>query len=353
MTKYNILLITILLVFATCKRKETIKENTFDKEMMLRGIADNYILQRIKAFDQVAVELEEAVALFVDSVTLNHLEVVKHQWKVTNRIYKECRIYNIGAIKETYAHLRIETRPANSSFIENNIADSLAVIDDTYFETIGFSSKGLGGIEYLLFHDTPQNVMNEFQEERRKAYLKGAVDDVTKNMSMISNTWRDSYYQQFCTAVTPGLESSVNLIVNKLVEVTEKIYQEKLGKPLGKKDGIVDANRTEAPLSRQSVHFIQHELTAIEHTFKNGLYDYLDAMKLTKNNEKLSKVIQLQIQKIQTTIGKIDSIEEDISNQTGKSEVLYDEFKTLLVLLKVDVISGLNIIFMINDNDGD
>ncbi len=353
MIKYSILFITIIFFFSNCKRKEKIEENTFDKQQMLKDIADNYILQRIEAFEIVLGELEEAVEGFVDSVTLNQLDKVKYKWRIANSVYKECRAFNIGAVKETYSHLRIETRPANPNFIENNIADSLAVINDGYFETIGFSSKGFGGIEYLLYHDTPQNIISEFQDEQRRNYLKWAIQDIKKNMGVIVSTWEMSYYNQFYTSVSTGIESSVNIIVNKLVEVTEKIYQEKLGKPLGKKDGIVDANNTEAPLSRQSVNFINHELNAIEQVFKNGLYHYLDAMKLTKDEEKLSKVIQLQIQAIRTTIGGIESIEEDILNQTGKSEELYNEFKELLVLLKVDVISGLNIVFVINDNDGD
>lgn len=353
MIKFNILLIGMILFFSACKRKEIVQKDTFDKEQMLKEIADDYILKRIQAFEVLLSELQTAVDTFVDSVSLDNLKEAKYKWKLANRVYKESRVFNIGAIKETYSHLRIETRPANPIFIENNISDSLSVIDDAYFETIGFSSKGFGGIEYLLFHDIPHNIVNEFQDEQRKKYLKWAVQDVKKNIEVISNTWETVYYNQFYTSTTPGIESSVNILVNKLVEVTEKIYQEKLGKPLGKKDGVVDASKTEAPISRQSVYFINYELNAIEQVFKKGLYSYLDDMSLTNNEEKLSKVIQLQIQEIRTIIGGIESLEEDISAQTGKTEELYNEFKELLVLLKVDVVSGLNILFVINDNDGD
>jgi hypothetical protein len=49
----------------------------------------------------------------------------------------------------------------------------------------------------------------------------------------------------------------------------------------------------------------------------------------------------------------MDNLEDSIENDYVQSEELYNEFKELLILLKVDVISGLNIIFVINDNDGD
>lgn len=347
------ILLTVLTIIA-CRRKEELvyEEDGFDKTEMLTSIANNYILVRLTDFDNALTGLTSSAEEFNNNPTLLQLQEVKENWRITNRIWKECKLFNIGAIKDTYAHLRIETRPENQSFIENNIADTI-LIDSLYFETIGFSSKGLAAIEYLLFHDVESVILTEFSQSNRQLYLKWGIDDVDKNLSLIQNSWNNSYLNVFISSTTPGITSSINIVVNKLVELNEKIYQTKIGFPIGKKNGIVDVSKTEAPLSKESLKFIEHDLYSIEQTLELGLYDYITYLKIQKDSELLSEVIKSQISTIKAVIAQMDNLEGSIVSDYAKTEELYNEFKELLILLKVDVISGLNIIFVINDNDGD
>lgn len=354
MNKKTIFILLAMLAMLSCRRKvELVQEDDgFDKSKMLSSIANNYILKRLNHFSIILNKLEATADEFNNAPSLLTLEKVKNNWKETNRIWKECKLYNIGEVKDTYAHLRIETRPSNQSFIELNIADT-TLIDNLYFETIGFSSKGLGAIEYLLLHDVESVVLNEFNQNRRKLYLKWAIDDMKKNLLMINNAWNQGYLTNFKNSVTPGITSSINIIVNKLVELNEKIYQTKIGFPIGKKNGIIDASKTEAPISKESLKFIEHNLISIEQTFELGLYSYIDYLKLKKDSKSLSNALREQIKQIKTLITSMDNLEDSIESHYVQSEELYNEFKELLILLKVDVISGLNIIFVINDNDGD
>lgn len=354
MNKLIVLTILTLLIFNACRRKIELatEEDSFNKTELLTVLADNYILKKLSDFSLELTELESSVNEFNTMPSTLVLESVKNNWRKTNRLWKECSLFNIGEVKDTYAHLRIETRPENQSFIELIIADTVT-LDSLYFETIGFSSKGLASIEYLLFHDEETIVINEFSQSRRKEYLKWAVNDIQKNLDLINSTWNGGYLEVFKTATTPGINSSINIVVNKLVELNEKIYQTKLGFPIGKKNGIIDATKTEAPLSKESLSFIESNLNSIEQPLALGLYNYMDYLSLEKGSEPLSDVIREQIQQIKTQLNSMSNLEDAIVNDYAQTELLYNQFKELLILLKVDVVSGLNIIFVINDNDGD
>lgn len=354
MNKFILIIIISVLTLFSCKKdkSQSTEQAVFDKQQMLKCIYNNYILVKIQDFKIKIQELDNMVDVFNNSPSLENLENIRNSWKIASRVFKESNVYNIGVIKNTYSYPRIETRPANNIFIENNI-DTSSVIHNSYFDNIGFSSKGLGCIEYLIFHNTDSVIINEFSNNIRKSYLKGAINDIQKNISIISETWSNIYYNRFYTYTSHGIESSINILVNRFVEVVEKIYQDKLGKPLGKKDNVIDFNKTEASLSEESINFIKYELNAIESAFNNGFYSYLDAMNLNKGNNKLSQSIKDKIQDIKSKISSISSLEQDIISGANNSEQLYNKFRDLLVLLKVDVVSGLNIIIVINDNDGD
>ena len=80
------------------------------------------------------------------------------------------------------------------------------------------------------------------------------------------------------------LGSSISMLVNEMIALTEKMHISKISKPLGKdKDGEINIESFEAWRSEHSKMLILENLNALESVYSHGLYAYLDHLHINVN----------------------------------------------------------------------
>ena len=120
----------------------------------------------------------------------------------------------------------------------------------------------------------------------------------------------------------------------------------------------LDAERLEAFRSENSLVFLQEGYSAWKKAFYGSYenspneYGYDDYL-IFLEEEALLENLNLAIQKVDEKVAALSLLKEDIVNQPKKIEALIDEMQALEVLLKVDMMSIMQIILFQDEHEDD
>jgi predicted lipoprotein len=364
----NIVLFLGILVLAgiqSCKPEKTNALDKYDRGVMLTGIYDNVVVPLHTAFEQEAGKLDSLALVFDVSPTSVNLTALQQQWVGTQDKWQLCAPLDIGDVKESFIHSKIDQWPTNKAFIENFIAGSNA-LDEAFIESVGASSKGLPAMEYLIFGADNNIVLASLTTDagavRRRSYLKGLTANLKVKATLLKTEW-SSYRSVFVSQTGLAIDGSVNLMVNSIIEYEEFIKNDKVGAPAGyKTNGNVQPNSVECALSNTSLAHIVQNLKSLDYLMAGntsglagaGIYSYLDAVDPMADGTKLSAKINTQIDACIAAANNINGpLEEAVVSNHAQVDTLYLELKRLTVLLKVDMSSLLGVTITFSDNDGD
>lgn len=356
---YSFLLI-FLLSFIACKDKENSKGD-FDQIALLSDLTDQVILPTISKFESNSTDLNNAIQQLAQSPNEQNLLEVQNQWKNTMLVWKKCQLFNIGEVEKTYLENRIQKWPINTTFIEGNIADTVALSNE-FIEGIGSTAKGLSAIEYLIFNPDSGNteIINIIQNEPRKlSYLSALGTNLVANAKAFNQTWND-YTETFKSATGNDIDASLTLLTNGMISELEKINKNKISNPAGLSGTVVEGDLVEAKRSEFSKELITSSLENLKSTFISkdtqyiGFDDYLDFLGAEFSKEPLSEKILSQIDKSITSVNQINgplnkAVVDDAQNVAEAQKAILQ----LLVLIKVDMASSLSATITFSDSDGD
>ncbi|MDN5205336.1 imelysin family protein [Fulvivirgaceae bacterium BMA10] len=337
----------------------------FDRKSLLRNIAQNQILTSYDIFGQEAMALSNTAIAFSKDISEANLNTLQDQWLKAAVAWKKAEIFNLGPVDQLLLKTSIDNWPTNTFTIEEAITNGSS-INSEYIETLGSTSKGIPAIEYLLFDENndKQNIINGFTDSQNRIDFLLAL---CENLVYIANTLYDAweptngnYFNTFVNADGKDVGSSVNMLANELIFLTEIVKNQKLGIPLGKKSlGTPLPNNVEAKRSRASLSFIKENILSIEAVFlggnSTGFDDYLDELDAKYlDDQMLSEAIKDQFSNVKTALNGIDNTLFDaLTDDTIKVEAAYQELQKLVILLKTDMISSLGLLVTFSDNDGD
>ncbi|WP_438712152.1 imelysin family protein [Aquimarina muelleri] len=335
------------------------KNEAFDSQQMLSDVTSNIILPSIENFKSEAILLKQSIFDFTGDPTEEKLVVAQNQWEIAAKSYANIYTFNIGKPKELFMHQLIFNWPAFTPDIDNAIANDT----ELNIELISTRSKGLIGIEYLLFAEnnmSNQEIVILFQSTiGRVTYLELIVNDVEQQALRLSKIWNDNgenYAQSFINNTDTGLQGSLNMLYNGLFNVVETIKKTKLGKPAGLEgSSTTNTQLLQAVRSEISLDLIKNNLKAIENTYFNttGLGISDNVAFITKNSE-INDRIKTQFENIYSALNQITiPLHKAIDEQKEPVEEAYNSIKQLVMLLNNEVGSTLSIIITPTDNDGD
>lgn len=363
-----VMLTALILNAFSCKREKEEEPETFDRIQMLKNITTEVILPSYSEFLSETETLENKINAFNSDLTTHSFNELKIQWALTTITWEKCELYNLGSIQSSFIHNKIDTWPSNTTFIENFIASSDELTSD-YLNSKGSSSKGLPAMEYLLYGDD-QNPDAQFtslttaeNSDRRRAYLTALTQNVNAKAEEVLAKWTDHYQFIFTSDSSTELGSSISVLVNELISVTEQVAQTKLAKPMGKtSDGLPHPNLLEAYRSGQSLQKMKSNLLSIkevlfgkESNSQNFLADYANFTESDMDAETaLTSKIQTQFNVIEATTNSINPpLNNALENQYDQLNDLYEKIRYLFILLNVDLSNDLGIVVTLNINDGD
>ncbi len=341
-----------------------------DRKAVLKSIADRVILPAVENMVTESEALEASMRAFEQSPSLAGLEDSRNALLQAIGAWKKMEAYNIGAVQAAFIKTRIETVPANTDFIDGFI-DSDETLDEAFIDSKGSSAKGLRAIEYLLFdpnlpdEDVLASLTTDPLGPRRADYALASAENLTKKVMEIQNIWTGeaNYYQEFIDNDGTGVSASMNMIVNEITALVEKMAQTKLGKPLGKATGgAMEPELLESYRSGNSAPDLLHNLESIKAVYHGGdeddeqamgLNDYLTELAIDPENP-LTERISAQFETCENALSTLQSpLRITMLEDPQPADESYEALKDLLVLFQTDLVSQLSITLTFNDNDGD
>ncbi len=366
MKPFIFIVIFSLIVFQGCKKPEGPSDqnlfNTYDRKALLSNLG-NQIINEYENTLQSAIQLENSVNQFHQNTNLSYLQNLKNQYLNLLLQWKKAEFSNFGPQEENFIGQNIDFGNFNQNLFQQNLAN--VNLDSTYFAEAGVTVKGLGCIEFLLFSQNENQILDLFTTDsfanRRKNYLLGCVKEIQYQLIKLIQLWKPNggnYLQTFVSKDGRDVTSSLTVYCNSLVYFMENVRRSKIGQPSGiENQGNINLNLLEKRLSQQSIHCIKANLEGLQNAFtgKNGqgLDDLLNHLKIDYNGTLLSDVIKNKFNEVQSKIANIQNLENAIQNDFQKVQELHTSLKQLVVLLKVDMMSNLGLLVTYTDNDGD
>ncbi|MCB9078570.1 MAG: imelysin family protein [Anaerolineaceae bacterium] len=355
---------------------ETVIGSGFDRHELLVNMADNVIMPLLKDFGEQAAALEDAAHQFRDDPTEADLEDVQQAWQQAALGWNRLVFFELGSFRKSNGDLvsfmelynKIDKWPTNVDFIEKFIAEQEA-IDEPLIDANGSTTKGLPAIEYLIFNPAGNaQVVSSFTDDpagqKRMQYLVAAAENLNHKAEDLFNIWAaegDNYAGNFINADADSGEQQqlLSLLVNQMTAGLEDIVKRKIGHPLGKTSQAgVRPELVEAELSGLSGQLLHSNFEGLATVFNGGQQlgfdDYLDYLGAEYEGQPLSKVINAQIETTQAALKAIDGpLHQAMAHQPDQVELVYNEARKLIVLIKADMANHLAVTMTFNDSDGD
>ncbi|WP_394749896.1 imelysin family protein [Spongiimicrobium salis] len=353
-----------LLFLANCKSDDN-SSNLNDTEALLRdqltNVFSNEIVSLNANFMERASTLQEAAEAFQRESTLQNLENAQEQWRNLQLVWKQLELYDLGDVGNSFIAFEINRWPSNTSRIEDNITGTTE-LNEAFIASIGSSSKGISGVEYLLFpSEEGQDILGSFtgsNGDRRLQYLVAMTQNLTTKTSELNDLW-NTFSPTFTTALESNISGSQNQLANAMISLLEEIIVSKLGRALGDNNGgTIITSQLEAFRSTFSKEIIRQHLTALQRTYQGefgaastiGFDDFI----LRLEQQALDQRIQDQFTVCRNALDRISgSLAAELETNPDAVAAVRTAFRDLLVLIRVDMSNLLGIVVTFNDSDGD
>ena len=355
--KKNILLfLSAILLLASCS-----KENTASTPSSIDLFHDEYynanILPSLNNFKEEVTKQIELTEAFKANTTQENFTLLQEQWLNAARSFSKTRVYNVVDVKSLYFDIIIYNFPVNETLIEKNIAKKTN-FDTAHIENSSTVSKGLAGIEYLLFDkENTKNSLTLLQEDPfRVAYLLAITQENLRQINKLIDFWEQGYKETFKNYKSLScVENARCLAFNQLINIIDIIRVTKIGKPAGlEKSPNTDLSILEAYRSRSSLKLIKSSLEEVQKAYATSSVNFANIVDEIAGSSEISTEID---NSFNTVFNNIDAIDSDlytaISNGDKSVATLHTSLATLLQYFSVDAASTLSVNVLPTDNDGD
>ncbi|MEM9363019.1 MAG: imelysin family protein [Bacteroidota bacterium] len=357
MAKKNLLFFLVLLLLITgCDQKA--KEKTFDVDLFLQEVTQKVILPTLDDFKKQAEQFTKETERYVNSPSVEQLEVLRKQWVKTAYAYERTYNFHLGPAKSRFVHRAIYNWPTVPETIENLISSK--EFNEEKMAKASPQIKGLAALEYLLYREDVDKVHIQMTEqETRRTYLLHSVKFLEAQANRLVSIWAaegENYTETFVTSKATGLKNSFNLLFNGLFNAANTAKFTKIGKPGGlEKSPRTNPQKVQAPYSNESLALTRESVEVIEEVFFGNdhpnISEYISSL---AEDEVVNGRIKTAIQDIKEAIAAIPvPLEEAVDTYPKEVENLHLQLTALNIWMGVDARSLLSVILTSTDNDGD
>ena len=363
--KIGIALAGMILIAAACSKSPSPDKSSslfgnYDQTTMLNNIGSNVLTAGINNLATGSAAAETAINAFAASPNSTTLTTAQAAWITLTQNWAAVAPFNFGPLQDNLIEANIDTWPANGGKIE------AAITAGSNAATVGADTKGLKGLEYLLFDKSSNTaVLAKYTGNAaaaREAFLNSVAKDLNTQALSLQNGWKNSYLSSFESAKGNDVSSSVSQLVNAMSFYLDQVKNMKIGNPIGLgvkvNDNKPHPELIEYTIAEQSLPAIKANLQAMKAAFDGGtaqgLDDLLNYLKAQKNGQNLSTVVDNQFD---DAINKLNAINPPyataVGSQTQQVQAVFASLKTLIAYFKVDVANNLGITITFSDTDGD
>jgi len=353
MKKLFFLFFSTIVLLTSCS-----KENSDATSSIDLFHEEYYNVNILPALNNFKAEIEKQVTLteaFQTNTTQENFNLLQQQWLNSAISYSKTRVYNVVDIKSLYFDIIIYNFPANPTLIEGNIADK-TTFDTDYISNSSTVSKGLAGIEYLLYDSNNDNLSLLQDDSYRVDYLLAISKETLRQINLLIDFWEDGYKTTFSNYKSLScIENARCLAFNQLINIIDIIRVTKIGKPAGlESSSNINLEILEAYRSKSSLKLIKSSLEEVQNAYTTSTVNFANIVDDIANSQEISSEIDNSFTAVFNNIDAIDSnLYTAISNGDESVTTLYTSLFTLLQYFSVDAASTLSVNVLPTDNDGD
>lgn len=357
MKNYISAILTVTFIVLAACSGSTRSEKNFDRTPLLSNLVDNVIIPGYRNLSTNNGELINSIKIFNANITPENLNQIRAAWKEARLSWKAVEAFNFGPIDTRFLHTKMDVFPVSSRSIE----DAVVRYDgsDKYIVRVASTGRGYGAIEYLIYAETDEKIMDSFSDGNRKSYLLALAENLKENIDVVLSDWNGKYADEFKANIGNDVSSSMSLFANALILHVEEIKNLKLETPMGlRTNSDPIPTLVESPIANFSAEFIVQNMNTVAKAFTGsegiGLDDYLNELGIEDGNgNRLSDEIRVKIQECSALASSIDNLSDSIASKDQKVMKLRSVLKELITLLKADMMSQLGLIITFSSSDGD
>ncbi len=355
---------SVLLFLGSCDLDSDEDEIYYDD--FFENVADGIIIPRYANFQQQLIDMSDKLALFDSSNSQSLLEV-QNQFKSTYISWQYISAFEFGPSQEYFGKLQemCNTFPTKVSDIEANILNGDYNLD---FPT-NYDAKGLPAIDYLLFHTSTPDLLQELSNLKRIQYIDDCLIDMQTRVSAVLSAW-DDYRDVFVQSQGNDVSSSLSILFNQYLFDYERLKRDKFALPAGfaTQYGIPilsDTSVVEARYSKMSIALLQANIISLERIYMGVNEQGIDGVgfyeKLLEYNAQstvvdgdLALAIQEQFSICKNALANhVTDLPNEIINNISQVEFTSNELQKMVPMLKNDMRSYLSVSVTEGDPDGD
>jgi predicted lipoprotein len=361
--KIGVALASIILVAAACSKspKATSPFDNYDQTGMLTNIGNNVLMAGINSLATNAASAQTAINAFAASPNSGALTAAQTAWTALAQSWAVSAPFNIGPMNENLISANVDTWPVSDTKIE------AAINAQSNAATVGADTKGLKGLEYLLFDKNGNTaVLAKYTGSgaaAREAFLNSVAVELATQTGNLQKAWSSGgYLSSFESAQGNDVSSSVSQIVNIVSQYLDFVKTYKIGTPIGMgvkvNDNLPHPDMIEYTIADQSLPVMKANIQAMKAVFDGGtgqgLDDLLNYVKAQKNGQNLSTVVDSQFDDVINKLNLINSpYATAVSSQKQQVQDVFNSLKILIAYFKVDVANNLAVTITFSDTDGD
>ncbi len=328
----------------------------FTKDAMLRDIAHKVISSGYEELDLKCRDLTNAVGKLVETPGRTTQEAAQQAWVSVAQSAGRMQCFQKGPVVDrdyvsTFYYWQVLPLRLES------IMQSKQPINQSLFDEMGATTKGIFALEFLLFEALPNATALDATGKdggRRRAFLQALAMDVQTKAGQLALDWKAAGHESPTAKFVNSGQESVNVLVNQLAQLTENVGERHLNFVLLLPSPIsMQLDRIEGARSGHSLTGVLAKLVGARNLYLGadglGLDDAVGQV-----NAPLAKRLDEQFE---TAIASVRSIaaplDQAVIHNRSSVQKAYEEVHALEVMVKVDLASALGVTLTFSSADGD
>ena len=356
------LILCFLLSLLSCQKPSMQQNDTFDRGVSLRFMAENIIIPAWENYHSATEDLVEVNNEFAQNPSNYSLNNFREKFKIAWLAWQDVSMFDIGKAEELKVRNYTNLYPTNIDLINEHILTS--DVDLSLPST--YAAQGFPALDYLLYGlDSDEQIVVSLSEDDVLHYLSLLTDKLHAMSSKVLDDWQGGYKDDFIRNDGSSATSSYDKVVNDFLVYYEKYLRAgKVGIPAGVFSTSTIPSNTEAYYSSISNDLFERGFQSTTNFFNGRAYDsenvgpsLLNYIKHIQDISNLSDISE-QINANWDNVSSLQAtIELDFASQILEDNVrmleLFDALQANVILLKVDMLQMLNIQVDFVDADGD
>lgn len=338
---------------------------SFERRDLLENWADNIIVPAYQAFQGELTALNSSFDSFSNEPNTTNLEAFRAAWRSAYIAWQQISLFEIGPAETSGLRLNINTYPTDVNLVQQFISTGDYDLD----LPSNRDTKGFPSLDYLLngLENDDANLVNRFADTNMTAFVQDVITDMVELTTAVTAEWETSFRDAFVASDGSSATASVDRFVNDYIFYYERFLRAgKMGIPAGVFSGAPEPQTVEGFYDGEISNELFLEGLNTVQNFFNGrhfgstttgesLASYLRSLGTTADGEELDVLINAQYNLVRTQAQELNPFLQEIQESNPPIDLLlvYDEVQRIIPLVKVDMLSALNISVDFVDADGD